>query len=85
MLLAVEEHAPGKQLLRFRLSQTHSRLAIALASVFAAMSLAAAFYGAWVQSIISGLGAVIMIERSLIDSWLATGMLSDLVRTLGES
>src|SRR5439155_7710260 len=35
MLLAVEEHAPGKQLLRFKLSQTYSKLALAFSAVFA--------------------------------------------------
>jgi len=85
LLLAVEEHAPGKQLLRFRLSQTYSRFATVLSLVFVSMSLAAAFYGARIQSIISGLCAAVMISRTLSDSGLATGMLLDLVNGVGES
>ena len=85
LLMAVEEHAPGKQLLRFRLSQTYSRFATVLSLIFVSMSLAAAFYGAWVQSIISGLCAAVLISRTLSDSGLATGMLHDLVQGLGRS
>ena len=85
MLLAVEEHAPGKQLLRFRLSQTYSRLALALCVVFAVMSVAALSYGAWAQSIISGLGAILIIARTLTDSASSTGIIHDLVvNNLGE-
>ena len=85
LLLAIEEHALGKQLLRFRLSQTYSRLALAISAVFVAMSMAAAFYGAWVQSITSGFIAVVIIARTLTDSGHATGMLHDLLSDLGES
>ncbi len=85
MLLAVEEHAPGKQLLRFKLSQTYSRLALALCVVFAVMSVAALSYGAWAQSIISGLVAILIITRTLTDSASSTGIMHDLVmNNLGE-
>ncbi len=80
LLLAVEEHAPGKQLLRFRLSQTYSRFATVLSLIFVSMSLAAASYGAWVQGIISGLCAAVMVSRTLSDSGLATGLLHELVK-----
>src|SRR6266571_3747681 len=86
MLLAVEEHAPGKQLLRFKLSQTYSRLALALCVVFAVMSAAALSYGAWAQSIISGLGAILIVARTLTDSASSTGTMHDLVmNNLGEA
>ncbi|MBO0888513.1 glycosyltransferase [Candidatus Bathyarchaeota archaeon] len=85
LLMAVEEHAPGKQLLRFRLSQTYSGLALTLASILIALSVAAAFFGAWVQSFVSILGAALIITRTMTDSGYATGLLRDLLNKLGES
>src|SRR5206468_2314366 len=74
-----------KHVLRFKLSQTYSRLALALCAVFAVMSVAALSYGAWAQSIISGLGAILIIARTLTDSASSTGIMHDLVmNNLGE-
>src|SRR5881409_3546582 len=60
MLVAVEEHAPGNQLLRFRISPRYSRLALATTILFAGMSILAELSGAWVPSAMSGFIAALV-------------------------
>jgi len=78
LLLAVEEHAPGKQLLRFRISPVYSSPGVVLSSILATMSVAAALSGAWIAGIVSGLGAALIIVRATQDSASAVGVICDL-------
>jgi len=78
LLLAVEEHAPGKQLLRFRISPTYSSPGVMLSSILASMSIVATLSGAWVAGIVSGLGAALIIVRAAQDSASAVGVTRDL-------
>jgi GT2 family glycosyltransferase len=83
LLLAIEEHAPGKQLLRYKVSPTYSRIGLALVTVFAAMSVAAAQSAFWISSAVSASVAVLIAARTLYDGGFATGMLLDLLKQSG--
>jgi len=82
---AVEEHAPGKQLLRFKVSPAFSRLAFALALVFAGMSVGAALSSAWIASTVSGLVAALIVARTIGDGSFAGGILQDVLKRSGAS
>lgn len=82
---AVEEHAPGKQLLRFKVSPAYSRLAVALALVFVGMSVGAALSGAWISSVVSGLLAALVAARTISDGSFASGILHDVLKRSGAS
>jgi len=47
LLMAVEEHGGGKQLLKFRVWPRYSRIGLALTLLFAALSAGAAWNDAW--------------------------------------
>src|SRR5205823_9085618 len=61
LLLAVEEHAPKKQLLRFRIVPRYSRFAVALVSLFSAVSAAAFGSGAWLSGVAAALAALLIV------------------------
>ncbi len=83
LLLAIEEHAQGKQLLRYKVSPTYSRIGLALVAVFATMSVAAALSALLIPSAISASAAVLIAARTLYDAGFATGMLQDLLKQSG--
>src|SRR5207245_11383448 len=56
LLAAVEEHAPGKQFLHFRITPKYYAFALLLSAVSTVMSILAGFSGVWIPS---GLWAVI--------------------------
>jgi len=82
---AVEEHAPGKQLLRFKVSPAFSRLALALALIFVGMSVGAALSSAWIASAVSGLVAALIVARTIGDGSFAGGILQDVLKRSGAS
>ncbi len=85
LLLAVEEHAPGKQLLRYRVTPTYYRTLIAVAVPFIAMSITAALSKDWIGSAASGLVAALVCVRAVTDAGLASGILRDLLTLSGAS
>jgi membrane protein implicated in regulation of membrane protease activity len=85
LVLAIEEHAPGKQLLRFRQSPRISRSAVAGSAAFAAMAIGAFVSGALVSAAASGLLAVGILGRAISDAGFAGGMLRDLLVRFGAS
>ncbi len=82
---AVEEHAPGKQLLRFKISPSYSRLALALSLVFVGMSVGAALSSAWIASALSGVVAGLIAARTISDGSFASGILHDVLNRSGAS
>jgi glycosyltransferase involved in cell wall biosynthesis len=83
LLLAVEDHAPRKQLLRFRISPKVSRWAIGLCAVFGALAVGALRSGVWVSSIVAAVVAGFVAARTLADSGLSAGILREWVRRIG--
>lgn len=82
---AVEEHAPGKQLLRFKVSPAYSRLALALTLVFVGMSVGAALSSAWISSVLSGLLSALIAARTISDGSFASGILHEVLKRSGAS
>ncbi len=83
LLLATEEHAPGKQFLRYRITANYSRIALVSIIVFAGMSIAAGLSRAWLPSIASGLLACLVVANAVIDTGFAAGMLRELLARIG--
>jgi O-antigen biosynthesis protein len=83
LLLAAEDHAPRKQLLRFRISPKVSRSAIGLGAVFGALAAGALRSGLWVSSIAAAAVATAIAARTLVDIGFSTGILCEWVRRFG--
>jgi GT2 family glycosyltransferase len=67
VLLGVEEHGGGKQLLKFRIVPRYSKIAIALAMLFGFVWLAAASSGAWLATVAAAVITVAIVLRTLAD------------------
>jgi O-antigen biosynthesis protein len=85
LLLGIEEHGEGKQLVRFRTSPRYSRVVVALVILFALVSVGSASGGAWVTSGFCGLNAVLIAACTLIDIGFAMGLLREALERLGAS
>ncbi len=83
LLLAVEDHAPQKQLLRFRISPKVTRSAIGLCAVFGTLAVGALRSGGWVSSIAAAVVAALVAVRALADSGFSAGILRECVRRFG--
>jgi len=83
LLLAVEEHAPGKQLLRFRILPAYGKSAAILSAVFAAMSIGAWWSGAAVAGVTSAFVAAFVVARALADTGFAGGILRERLERFG--
>ncbi|HEX9340813.1 MAG TPA: glycosyltransferase [Thermoplasmata archaeon] len=83
LLLAVEDHAPRKQLLRFRISPKVSRSAIGLSAAFGALAVGALQSGVWVSSIVAAVIAAFVAARALADCGFSAGILGEWVRRFG--
>ncbi len=85
LLAAVEEHAPGKQFFRFRISPKYSGFALVLSALFSTMSILAGSSGVWISSSVSALIAGLIVALSLGDAGFASGILRDLLEQSGAS
>ena len=83
LLLSTEEHAPGKQLLRYKITPNYSRNALITILAFAAISIAAGLSRAWLPSVTSGLLACLVVADTVIDTGFAAGMLRELLARTG--
>jgi len=83
LLLAVEEHAPGKQLLRFRIFPVYERSAVILSAVFATISIGAWWSGAWASSLASSVVAGLVVARAIADTGFAGGILHEWLKRFG--
>ncbi|TLZ88614.1 MAG: glycosyltransferase [Methanobacteriota archaeon] len=83
LLLAVEEHAPGKQLLRFRIFPVYERSAVILSAVFATISIGAWWSGAWASSLASSVVAGFVVARAIADTGFAGGILHEWLKRFG--
>ena len=72
LLMAVEEHGGGKQLLRFRWRPKVSWLSVVLTLLFSSLSVLAAVGGAWVASGVLGFVAVVVLVVTSGDCLAAT-------------
>ncbi|TMI55125.1 glycosyltransferase [Candidatus Bathyarchaeota archaeon] len=85
LLAAVEEHAPGKQFLHFRVTPKYYSLAILLATVSTLMSIIAGLSGAWIPSATWALMAILVAIRALGDAGSAADTLRETVKWFGAS
>ncbi len=83
LLLGVEDHPPGKQLLRYRIYPTYSLLLPLVLTPFAILSLVAGFSGAWLSSITSGTITFFIAINALIDSAFANGTFREFLKRSG--
>jgi len=83
LLLAVEEHAPGKQLLRFRIRPVYAKSAAALGAGFVLMSIAALVSGAWVAGVTAAAIAALAVARAFSDTGFAGGILRERLDRFG--
>src|SRR5256886_700830 len=83
LLLAVEEHAPGKQFLRFRVSPKYSKSAVVLSAAFAALAISALWSGVWLSGLVSAIAAAFVIARALTDTGFSGGIMRDLLERFG--
>jgi len=83
LLLAVEEHAPGKQLLRFRIFPVYERSAVILSAVFATISIGAWWSGAWASSLASSVVAGLVVAQAIADTGFAGGILHEWLKRFG--
>jgi len=83
LLLAVEEHAPGKQLLRFRILPAYGKSAAILSAVFATISIGAWWSGAAVAGVTSAFVAAFVVARALADTGFAGGILRERLERFG--
>jgi len=83
LLLATEEHAPGKQFLRYRITPNFSQISLVMIVVLAAMSIAAGLSRAWLPSITSGLLACLVVANSIVDIGFAAGMFRETLTRTG--
>jgi len=85
LLAAVEEHAPGKQFLHFRVTPKYYSLAILLATVSTLMSIIAGLSGARIPSATWALMAILVAIRALGDAGSAADTLRETVKRFGAS
>ncbi|HVH15551.1 MAG TPA: glycosyltransferase [Candidatus Angelobacter sp.] len=83
LLLATEDHPPRKQLQRYRVFPVFSITSLLISIPFAAISVLAGVFGAWVQSIASGLVVGIVLSNAIIDASLASGIFEKLLKEMG--
>src|SRR6058998_3929078 len=83
LLLAVEEHAPGKQFLRFRVSPKYSKSAVVLSAAFAALAISALWSGVWLSGLVSAIAAAFVVARALTDTGFSGGIMRDLLERFG--
>ncbi|OLE97026.1 MAG: hypothetical protein AUG75_13120 [Cyanobacteria bacterium 13_1_20CM_4_61_6] len=83
LLLAVEEHAPGKQYLRFRVSPKYSKSAVVLSAAFAALAISALWSGVWLSGLVSAIAAAFVVARALTDTGFSGGIMRDLLERFG--
>ena len=83
LLLAVEDHAPRKQLLRFRISPKVSWSAIGLFAAFAVLALGALRSGVWVSSLAAAFLAAWVAVRTWADTGFSGGILREWIRRFG--
>src|SRR5213596_1452242 len=83
LLLAVEDHAPRKQLLRFRISPKGSWSAIGLCAVFTVLALGALRSGVWVSSLAAAFLAAWVAVRTWADTGFSGGILRECIRRFG--
>jgi len=82
LLLAIEEHGAGRQLLRFRIFHRPTLQVKLLAMTLALLSLAAALDAAWIASGVLSCLALALAARSHYESGLAATALRDQVQRL---
>ena len=80
LLLAVEEHAPKKQLLRFRIIPRCSRFAVAIVAFLSTLSVAAFGSTAWFPGAVSMLAALLVATRAVGDAGFSGGILLEALR-----
>jgi len=83
LLLAVEDHAPRKQLLRFRISSNVSWPAVGLCTVFVGLALGAFRSGVWVSSLAGAFLAAWVAARTWADTGFSGGILREWIRRFG--
>jgi len=83
LLLAVEDHAPRKQLLRFRISPKVSWSAIGLGAAFAILALGALRSGVWVSGVAAAFLAAWVAARTWTDTGFSGGILREWIRRFG--
>ncbi len=83
LLLAVEDHAPRKQLLRFRIFPKVSWSAIGLCAVFAVLAFGALRSGVWVSSVAAAFLAAWVAARTWADTGFSGGILREWIRRFG--
>ena len=84
MRMAVEEHGGGRQLLRFRIWPTWSRLGLGLAFLFGALAVVAALGTALVSAILLATATLLVIVIMFQDSAAATGVLMSAIEKHGD-
>ena len=85
LLTAVEEHAPGKQFLYFRVTPKYYSFAILLGTVSALMSTIAGLSGALIPSATWALMAILVAIRAFGDAGSAADTLREAVKRFGAS
>jgi GT2 family glycosyltransferase len=83
LLLAVEEHALGKQLVRFRIMPRYSGFALGLSGLLALISLGSGMSGAWILSTFAGVAATLFMIRTIGDTGYANGTLGTALKRRG--
>src|SRR2546425_6511681 len=83
LLLAVEEHAPGKQLLRFRIGPRYAKSAVVLSAVFASVSVAALGSGAWGAGGGTARAAAFVVARGVLGARVSGGILRERLERVG--
>ncbi|OLE11778.1 MAG: hypothetical protein AUI36_40495 [Cyanobacteria bacterium 13_1_40CM_2_61_4] len=83
LLVAVEEHAPGKQFLRFRVSPKYSRSTVVLSAAFATLAITALWSGVWLSGLASAIAAALVVARAITDTGFSGGIMRDLLERLG--
>ena len=83
LLAAVEEHAPGKQFLHFRITPEYSTFALLMIALSAVMSIVAGLSEAWIPGGIWAVTSCLLAIRALGDTTFATGMLRETLKRIG--
>ena len=83
VLMAVEEHGAGRQLIRFRSWPRCSPSALLLTLLFAALSAGAAAERAWIASAILGVAALLPVHRTFHECATAMGATLHALRKMG--
>lgn len=85
LLLAIEDHPPGKQLLRYRITPHLYPFSMLLLAPLSGILIAAVISGAWVATIGSGFLAGIVVLNTFLDSSSAAGAFGSLLERTGAS